>query len=29
MGHAATYLAYDVMQRRLHDLGYRTSSCAT
>jgi L-cysteine:1D-myo-inositol 2-amino-2-deoxy-alpha-D-glucopyranoside ligase len=24
LGHAATYLAYDVLQRRLHDLGYRT-----
>jgi L-cysteine:1D-myo-inositol 2-amino-2-deoxy-alpha-D-glucopyranoside ligase len=24
LGHAATYLAYDVLQRRLRDLGYRT-----
>src|SRR5271155_3666060 len=24
LGHAATYLAYDVVQRRLQDLGYRT-----
>ena len=24
MGHAATYLAYDVLQRRLRDLGHRT-----
>ena len=24
VGHAATYLAYDVLRRRLHDLGYRT-----
>ena len=24
LGHAATYLAYDVLRRRLHDLGYRT-----
>jgi L-cysteine:1D-myo-inositol 2-amino-2-deoxy-alpha-D-glucopyranoside ligase len=24
LGHAATYLAYDVVRRRLHDLGYRT-----
>ena len=24
MGHAATYIAYDVVQRRLHDLGYKT-----
>jgi len=24
LGHAATYLAYDVIQRRLQDLGYRT-----
>jgi L-cysteine:1D-myo-inositol 2-amino-2-deoxy-alpha-D-glucopyranoside ligase len=24
IGHAATYLAYDVLQRRLRDLGYRT-----
>lgn len=24
LGHASTYLAYDVLRRRLHDLGYRT-----
>ena len=24
LGHAATYLAYDVLQRRLRDLGHRT-----
>lgn len=24
LGHAATYLAYDVLRRRLHDAGYRT-----
>ena len=24
LGHAATYLAYDVLQRRLRDLGYKT-----
>jgi L-cysteine:1D-myo-inositol 2-amino-2-deoxy-alpha-D-glucopyranoside ligase len=24
LGHAATYIAYDVLQRRLHDLGYKT-----
>ena len=24
LGHASTYLAYDVVRRRLHDLGYRT-----
>jgi L-cysteine:1D-myo-inositol 2-amino-2-deoxy-alpha-D-glucopyranoside ligase len=24
LGHAATYLAYDVLRRRLHDLGYKT-----
>ena len=24
LGHAATYIAYDVIQRRLRDLGYRT-----
>ncbi len=24
LGHAATYLAYDVLQRRLQDLGYKT-----
>jgi L-cysteine:1D-myo-inositol 2-amino-2-deoxy-alpha-D-glucopyranoside ligase len=24
MGHAATYIAYDVVQRRLRDLGYKT-----
>ncbi len=24
LGHAATYLAYDIVRRRLHDLGYRT-----
>jgi len=25
LGHAATYLAYDVLRRRLHDLGYKTT----
>jgi L-cysteine:1D-myo-inositol 2-amino-2-deoxy-alpha-D-glucopyranoside ligase len=25
MGHAATYLIYDVLQRRLQDMGYRTT----
>ncbi|MGH9104436.1 MAG: cysteine--tRNA ligase, partial [Acidimicrobiales bacterium] len=25
LGHAATYLAYDVLQRRLRDLGYQTA----
>ena len=25
LGHAATYLTYDVLQRRLHDLGHETT----